>query len=391
MKTTHLMLMSTLFISQAYAFNLPKHPIKSYDCEVCSQLSHESLHDKWSITNQNLDGTVSNAQKSFSYKQKVTLKQLKEGVMVTTLGAGALIRITPLENKTIPQLVIKTPANQLLSLKEASALYSHDDDLGDSLLAQQHQVMAQIKPQLGVGTFILKSKQHNAHDADAYMLNVFDKFSLTSLDVESDSLHYSYGDSLTATLTINGPDDYYTIDDVEASLVGPAGQVIPLKITEIKNNKFEATSVLNSELNDKGENWYIEASVISLHGEHIVKRTGHAAFSYSIPSATLLNVKKVSSKPLTFVATVDVATASRYALQSVLYKKTSSGHIKPIETSQRAQWLEPGKQVIQFNFDNSQQLSDDNLFLGYLRLTDYGQLKPVYLYNHPVKLTQLVE
>ncbi|STY83189.1 Uncharacterised protein [Legionella quateirensis] len=79
----------------------------------------------------------------------------------------------------------------------------------------------------------------------------------------------------------------------------------------------------------------------------------------------MISVKKLSSKPLTFVATLDVATASRYALQSVLYRKNGKGEVTPIETSQRAQWLEPGKQVIQFTFDNSNQLADDSLYLGY--------------------------
>ena len=32
----------------------------------------------------------------------------------------------------------------------------------------------------------------------------------------------------------------------------------------------------------------------------------------------------------------------------------------PIETSQKAQWLEPGKQIIKFTFDNSNQLADDS-------------------------------
>jgi len=75
----------------------------------------------------------------------------------------------------------------------------------------------------------------------------------------------------------------------------------------------------------------------------------------------------------------------------VLYHKNSLGKIEPIETSQKAQWLDPGTKVIQFTFDNSNQLSDDSLYLSYLRLTDYGQLKTVYQYNQPIKLTQLVE
>lgn len=390
MKTTRVLLISALCVAQAHSFTLPRQPTKSYECSVCSQLSHENLHDKWELSDSTLNHEVSNMQKSYGYKERISLEQLRAGVAVTTLAPGAVIRITPLQNKSVPQLMLKTPANKLLSLKDASSLYSQDEELGESMLSSNHQTMLQIKPELGAGKFIVKGKDFNSTNADAYMISVLDKFSSTFLQVETDSLHYQYGDTVNATITL---EDYvnYDIYDINATLIGPDSQVIPLKISKIKHNQFAASTVLNSETNDHGENWYIEVDTQSENGQEILKRGGHTAFSYSVPSASLLNVKKLSSSPLTFVATLDVATASRYALQTVLFRKNGLGEPKPIETSQRAQWLEPGKQVIQFTFDNAHQLSEDNLYIGYLRLIDYGQLKTVYQYDAPIKLTQLVE
>lgn len=391
MKITPLIVLSAFCFTQAHAFTLPRQPVKSYDCDVCNQLSHENLQDKWGITNEPLNHVVRNTQKSYSYKERISLEQLRKGIVITTTAPGAVVRITPLQNKLIPQLKIKTPENQLLSLQDASALYSQDEPFGDKLLSVKHLTMLQIKPELGFGKFILKSEVNSPQDADSYLINVYDKFSPIYMEVGTDSLHYQHGDKVTATITM--VDNYidYDADEIEASLIGPSGQNIPLNISKIKNNQFEATAVITSEVNDHGENWYLEANVTPEYGQESVRRNGHAAFSYSIPSASLLNVKKISSKPLTFVATLDVATASRYALQSVLYRKNNKGEAVPVETSQRAQWLEVGKQVIQFTFDNSHQLAEDNLYLGYLRLTDYGQLKTVYQYNQPIKLTQLVE
>lgn len=389
MKTTHLILMSTLCITQAtQAFNLPRQATKSYECDVCGKLSHENLQDKWGISGQSLNEKVSNLQKSYSYKQRVTSEQLRAGVTVSTLAPGAVVRITPLQNKAMPQLKLKTPAHQLLNLKDASTLYSEDEAFGN--VTTKHQTMLQIKPELGSGRFVIKSNNANIINTDSYMISVFDKFSKTYMEVETNSLHYQYGDTLTATISLHDDDDY-DIDEIYVSLVGPAGQNIPLKLKKLKNHKYQATATLLSEVNDHGENWYVEAEIISESGMNLVRRIGHTAFSYSVPSATLISVKKLSSKPLTFVATLEVATASRYALQSVLYRKNGIGEPKPIETSQKAQWLEAGKQVIQFTFDNSSQLTDDSLSIGYLRLTDYGQLKTVYQFNQPIKLTQLVE
>lgn len=67
------------------------------------------------------------------------------------------------------------------------------------------------------------------------------------------------------------------------------------------------------------------------------------------------------------------------------------GKTVPIETSQSAQWLEPGIQTIKFSFDNSKQLEEDTLSVGYLHLTDYGQLKKVYQYNQPIQLSELMD
>lgn len=390
MKMTQVALLSAFCLSQVHAFTLPRQPTKSYECDVCSQLSHEVLHDKWEITNEPLNQEISNAQKSYGYKERISLEQLRAGVVISTLAPGAVIRIIPLQNKTAPKLMIKTPSNQFMSLKDASSLYSLDEEFGNPLVAAKHQTMLQIKPELGAGKFIIKSTDSSAEDANAYMINVYDKYSATYLQIETDSVHYQFGDKLTATITLS---DYinHDIDEVSARLIGPSGQTVALEINKIQRNKFSASAVMTSELNDHGENWYIEADVLSESGNEIIRRAGHAAFSYSVPSASMINVKKISSKPLTFVATLDVATASRYALQSVLYRRNGKGEAVPIETSQRAQWLEPGKQVIQFTFDNSSQLSDDSLYLGYLRLIDYGQLKTVYQYNQATKLTQLVE
>lgn len=392
MRTTFA-LMSLFCFTQVNAYILPQHPIKSYDCDICDTLSHENLQDRWKTTAEPLNKADSNIQKSYSYNQRVTAKQLEQGVTLPIHSPGAVVRIIPLQNKPIPALELKNTSSQFISLKDASSLYSQDEAVDESLRVGSHQTMLQIKPELGSGNFIIKSKKTKSqNEANAFLINVFEKYSLLYLQIKPSSLQYQYGDQFDATITLKDNENSYSIDEINASLIGPHDQSIPLKIKEIKHNQFQASAMLLSDVNTRGDNWYIEVEVISVLEENSpTYRIGRAAFSYSVPSASLISIKKTSSKPLTLTATIDVATASRYTLQSVLYKKNAKGENIPLETAQSAQWLEPGKQTIKFSFDNSAQLAEDQLSVGYLHLTDYGQMKPVYQYDLPIKLSQLLD
>ncbi|HHF0530982.1 TPA: DUF4785 domain-containing protein, partial [Legionella anisa] len=64
MRTT-LTLLSLFCCAQASAFTLPQNPVKSYDCDICSTLSHEHLQDGWKIGEFPLNKTESNIQKSY--------------------------------------------------------------------------------------------------------------------------------------------------------------------------------------------------------------------------------------------------------------------------------------------------------------------------------------
>lgn len=385
-------LIPVLYVSQVMAFNLPKQTTKPYECKSCEQLSRDTLQEQWGIVNSSLEHVTSNRQKSFGYKKQVTAAQLEAGVTLQTTAPGAVIRIVPLQKQAVPQLQITTSKKEVLSLKAASSLYSQDGDQGNAMNITTDQTVVQIKPELGSGNFVINStnklntlKAAQTDSSDAYSINVLDKSSSTFLEIETDSSHYQYGDKVTATFSFN--EGSYEAKDIQAFLIDPMQKKVPLQLVKLNDQTFSASVTLESELNDHGENWYIEADV----GGGLVRRTGHCAFSYSIPSAALLSIKKSPSTALTFVSTVEVASASRYALQSVLFRKNNQGEPVSLKTLQKAQWLEPGIHQIEFTFENSNQLKDEELYLGYLRLIDYGQLKSVYQFDKPIELTKLLD
>lgn len=394
MNRAYPLLWTVLCCSTVQAFEFPKHPILAYECETCINLPHEELHDHWAVSTPSLNEKSSNKQRSYSYRQQINAKQLNQGMPIYTRAPGAIVRITPLQNKELPEFSVQTTSHQTMSLKDASSQYSAGKDLAEALGTQHPQLMLQLKKELGSGLFTLQSTMNNKNNTDAYLISIFDKYSSTFLEVESASLNYQYGDKVVAQITLTDKENEISTQDITAVLNGPMGQEIPMSITEQTSNQFAASVVLNSSANDHGTHWYIEVSVDAKTKDGCIKRNAHTAFSYSIPSATLVSIKKHEAKPMTFVATLDVATASRYSVESVLFSENNENNTqakKPIELAQTGQWLEPGVQQMEFTFDNSKQLSDDNLYLGYLRLIDFGQLKMVDHYNQPIKLTQLTD
>ena len=226
------------------------------------------------------------------------------------------------------------------------------------------------------------------NDETLFSIHVFDRNSSTFLTLETDKALYHYGDQLTVNLSLGNEAIDYPMDIVNASLVSPDGEVIPLIINSMDPDHYRAKLKLTSEKNSQGENWYVEADVTSLLGTQTIKRQAHTAFSYAIPSASIKEISFLNAKKLSFSAKIDVATTSRYALQAVLFATDRRGKKHPIQIAQSAAWLIKGKNNLDFSFDST--LTSDYkapYYLGYIQLTDFGQFKSVYEYNHPIKLT----
>lgn len=381
-------LIGGLLSTHSFAFQLPQQTTKSYECSDCMNLSHDTIQVQWNVTSASLQhDTLSNAQKSFGYKKVVTAAELETGVIVPTDAPGAVIRITPLGEHTLPQLTITTAQKHSLNLKDASLSFSENEFQDSPGTTPSHQLIFQLNPQLGAGQFILHRDKHLKQpqtlkpNDGVYAISVYEKNSPVFLQVETDSVHYQYGDTVTAKISLNSGS--YESDDLDAYVIDSNEQKIPLVLTKLKDNTFQGSLKLTSDFNNHGKNWHVEVDTKG----GLIKRSGHCAFSYSIPSASLLQINTTSLKPLTFVTTVNVATASRYALQTVLFRKTHQGNPIPIKTIQKAQWLEPGVHQLEVSLDSIEPIKTTDLYVGYLRLVDYGQLKTVHQFDKPIKIS----
>ncbi|KTC84017.1 MULTISPECIES: DUF4785 domain-containing protein [Legionella] len=392
MKFISLILLSLLCL-ESQAFTIAKQvPLVPYDCKSCGSLSHEELSMNWPTQDSPLHALTMHQQTSRKYQVKASLKELRRGVTIHTSAPGAIVRIAPVDHKNSvkPQFRITNKRGLNLSLLEASSLYSQKEALKNTPFAGNTLALAELKPEVGFGQFTITSPQADRNkDNELFIIHVYDRYAATALTIQTNKARYYSGDEFVATVILKDKEQNYSIDDLTMSLVSPDGDVTPLVATPIAENIFQARTFLNSEENSRGGNWYVDATVTTIIGDDIIWRQAHSAFSFTIPSAAVVNITK-GPDHFDFIATVEVATGSRYALQAVLLGSDAQGKTHPIQTAQSAAWLSAGQQRLNFSFDSN--LKTDYkapYYLSYIHLTDFGQMKPVFEFDTPIEVNNL--
>jgi hypothetical protein len=396
MRSKTLIFSALLLTGPALAFTLPNQSsLKPYDCSTCADLTHETLSLSWAIDDKTLGHETLHEQSSRKYQIEASLQQLRKGVAIYTQAPGALIRISPANpnKKPTSEFQIKNSKGAKLSLLDASSLFSKDEALKETAFADNTLAVSQLKEELGSGKFIISSTAELSSQADEdgnFIIQVYDSNSNSELNIATDKPSYSYGDEVTATIRLRDKNINYVIDTIAVTLIPPTGKKIVLDAKALSSNTYEAKYTMLSEKNDRGENWHIDTKVEGSAGKRTLYRHTHTAFSYVIPSAAVKEIARTSADSFNFSAKIEVATDSRYALQTVLFGSDPQGKLHPIQTVQTAAWLPTGLNTLKFSFDSN--LKSDYkapYYLGYTRLTDFGQHKPVYVYDEPIELSKL--
>lgn len=411
MRSLTLIFLSIIATAQAQAFSLPiETPIRSYECKNCANLSHESLSTSWVTKNTILSHQTLHKQTSRKYQINTNLNELHQGVAVYTEAPGAVIRLSPVipSQPIKPELRIKNEIqNTSLNLIQASAQYTENESLKGAVLTENTMAFAKLKPELGAGKFIISSPtttSTKSTQVPEYVIQVYDQNSPTYLSVETDKASYQYGDTLTAVISLGDKQLKYPIESMKVYLISPNKVKTLLKVQPLSATKFKVQTTLNIVENTLGENWYIDATASAISENKTIYRQAHTGFSYAIPSAAVKEIERISSnakiavvndndnrnQSFDFNAKIDVATESRYALEAVLFGTDKKGKVKAMQIVQSAAWLTTGENDLNFSFDPSLQTNyKEPYYLGYIRLKDYGQNKPVYKYDTLMELNQL--
>src|SRR3990167_2101940 len=374
----------------SYSVTISNQIAHPYDCASCEHLSHDALSTHWPIQANQLGHETLHQQISKKYSVNTTFKEIEKGVDLYTEAPGAVIRISTVASPNKhhatpafkPTFFIKTKKSGLLQLNQASRLIATDDELKHSYFAKDTPVILQLKPELGAGKITLSASPTPGHEDLQYIVHVFDKNAESYLTVETNKAMYHYVDQLTTTITLGDNVSHYPLDSVKASFVNPEGDIIPLTLKQNADNRYSATTSLKSTKNSVGDNWYVEAETVANQQGNLINRQAHTAFTYAIPSAVINEINQADSSPFTFTATIDVATASRYALEAVLFRTDEKGNKIPLEVAQSASWLTPGVQQITFSFaPEDTNTATGQFYVSAVQLIDYGQIKPVFGYD----------
>ncbi|WP_131783293.1 DUF4785 domain-containing protein [Legionella gresilensis] len=376
------------YLSQVWAISMPTQPLKEYECAHCDSLSHTPLSTSWPIHDKLFKFNLTK-QKSNKYHFEVTAAELQRGIPIYTLAPQAVLRIVPNNKKIVlPDSVLylaKSP-NIRLSFLEASTL-SQNKSL-DSSLSNLDKVI-ELKPEIGSGQFILSLTDFTILSTERFQIRIFDKASTSYLHVETNQPYYQYGDELITTVFLTKDKQRTLVNSIKASLLSPDGERLPITLEEIEPTLYRGKIKLNNEKNFPGQNWYVETDVNAKVGDQTINRHAHTAFSYAIPSAQVTQITRLPSS-LRFVATINVATGSRYMLQAVLFKGDSRGRKNAIEIAQTAHWIAPGYSTLIISFKHKIDKKEHSpYYLGSIQLIDYGQLKPVYEHNSPIDISHL--
>lgn len=356
----------------------------------------EGVDYSWPLRTDQPLALVTTPHKAHSklYWIRVAGDELSKGIPIEVSAAQAVVRISPLAPPAdSPEARGPALAPERLELIQGSR--SLHGQAAMEALAGQEQLAAtgspfppgttafRLTPNLGSGLFLLSTSQSIPSDAQ-YLVEVVDQHSDTVMTLQTDATSYLQGQTLHATLTLEGKQGQSAIDSASAYLLSPSGKRYPAVVSEAAHGAYRADIDLNEEPSRSFGLWELHAA---LHGKGTggpIRRNAKTAFSLSSPHAKLhgqVQVKKNDSGDLTASLTAEVTAASRYVLRGVLYGSDAEGNMKPIAVSETARWIEAGEGQLALVF-NAGELAGSGLQAPYelrdLQLSDQGRMTVQY-------------
>lgn len=402
----------------AYAVVISDMTPLPYECNNCDQLPHETLNANWPVKRTVLEHETLHQQQSKKYTIRTTLRALNQGIPITTQAAGAILRISqhpdmtnadagvqkPLQGESTsqrepfnPTFYIQSSAAKPILLKEAATILDNDNQTWEENFAtgspnnddhpSNQQTIVQLKSNVGAGRLMLMADPAPGHDDEAIQISIFDKNAAEELTLTTDKASYWAEHVGKASLSFGDANHHYPLTHIQAKLISAQGDKLPVVFKSVGNNRYTTTFSLPKSNNSQGSNWDLVTTAKAMVGDQEITREVHSAVSLAIPSAVIREIKQSPLKPFTFIATIEVATGSRYELQGVLFNNTakeadSEPQKTPLSISQISSWLTPGTHEITFSFPaNHTKKHAGPFYLGELQLLDFAQVKPVFEYK----------
>lgn len=363
-------------------------------------LPHVTASDKYPLANTNqtktnfavmLDpnislslGEQSSQIVSKSYYQSVSGDELSKGVTIVTSGKGAVVRLTPIANEKRglsrqsvsidpSELSIISAAGEVKANSESMALMADSTQLKQTYPELFQNTSAfKMSDAMGTGTFTIKTSQ-NLDKSAQYMINVFDKNSPHSLELESKNNSYQFNDKLKIRSKLKGISQQHAMR-ATAELVAPDGRRWPLTIKQ-QGDHSVIESVLDMSTERKpGTLWKVVVDVAVKGSANAIKRTAELALDIH---STTAKVKRFKMSKNSGTLQIDVMRPGRYEARAWIFAQDANQVWQPAMLVYGADWFEPGVGQIQLPFDTQKLAAagfSGKVKVGQVQLLDQSRL-----------------
>lgn len=302
---------------------------------------------------------------SKEFRLRVSARELASGIALPIASAGAIVKLSA----HTPVGVAAFEPEDIALIDKRGTL--HQGAQGMDLMISAEQMneaglpfspgtsMFRLSPALGAGPVTMT--WDGVADADPTleaMIHVREPLSDIALELQTDEPAYLQGQRLSFRARWDGDIDMAASDDrVYGRLLGPENSEYAVELTRV-DGAFKGTLALPDVAHIPGYLWTleVEANGRSADGKRIT-RTVETAFAYAPKTARFTgNVRNHTGSDAADVHVsfdMEVASAGRYAVTSVLYGTGAGGAMEPLAVAQSAAFLTPGQQSIDVSFDRA--------------------------------------
>ncbi|MEL7489334.1 MAG: DUF4785 domain-containing protein [Pseudomonadota bacterium] len=331
-------------------------------------------------------GETAPAVSSRSYNQRITGAQLSAGVDIVTQGRGAVVRLTPIRNRSslagrlrknlsVNDLEISANGRDAVSLGKSGALVADQAQMRDGRPDLFSETLAfRMSDSLGSGRMQLRSRQRLGADHE-FMVQVFDRNSAQELTVDSARQHYFMRDAIEARVRLNEA-RLGGGDAVSAVLLGPDGQQIKLNARRGADRiDFKGAIPANVDL-APGELWRVAVEYRG-EGDKPLFRNAELPIAIGRQSAAITSTR--ASRDALQVG-VNVREAGRFEVRAWVFGQNADKKEEAAMVAYAAEWLDPGRRTVSVSIDTS-ELSAAGIRPPYrikqVRLLDQSRLMPL--------------
>ena len=270
-------------------------------------------------------------------------------------------------------MIITSASGDAKAISESMALVADSSTLKQSFPELFENTAAfKMSDEMGAGTFTLKSVQ--GLDANSeYMLNVLDKNSPHSLQVESKTHSYQFNEKLSVKSRVTALTGPFS-SKASAELIAPDGRRWPLSIQQQGNElKIESNIDMDTERHP-GKLWKVVVDLTAKHNQTLIIRTAELAIDIHSQTAKM---KRFKVSPNGARLEIDVLRSGRYEARAWLYALDTNQQWQPAMLLYGADWFEPGMGQLQLPFDTAKLVAaglSGKLKVGQVQLLDQSRL-----------------